>query len=59
MTADDLTVIALKVAKAGYYGGNPETVMKAKASLVLSVLEYEHFLVDYENAEYELNKATK
>ncbi len=54
-----MTVIALKVAKLGYYGGNPEKVMQAKASWVFSVLEYENFLADYENTEYDLNKAEK
>jgi hypothetical protein len=49
-------IIALSVAKAGYYGGNLQTIMKAPLDLVLAAYEYEIFLKDYEAHYIELNK---
>lgn len=50
-------MIALRLAKAGYYGGHPEAVLEGRADMVIAALEYEGFLTDYDNAEYDLNKA--
>lgn len=47
--------IALKVAKAGYYNGDPENVLKARVDYVLAVLEYEKFSFDYEAVYMEIN----
>jgi hypothetical protein len=46
----------LKVAKAGYYGGDPEKVLRGRIDHVLAIVEYEQFHIDYEFAHYELNK---
>ena len=56
MTADTERQISLRVARAGYYGGNPAFVRQAPADDVLSILSYENFLNDYELTEHELNK---
>lgn len=37
---------AMKIAKLGYYGGNPEAVMNAPADIVVSILNYESFDID-------------
>jgi hypothetical protein len=43
------------VAKAGYYGGDPDKVRQARFDDVLAILEYEGFLNDYELVDYNLN----
>jgi len=48
---------ALRIAKAGYYSGDPEKVLKAKVDHVLMVLDYEKFTIDFEDVYYEINKA--
>jgi hypothetical protein len=46
---------SLKVAKKGYYGGDPQKVREARLDDVLSILEYEGFLQDYEIVDYNIN----
>lgn len=50
-----LVTVPLRVAKAGYYGGNPEFVRQAPITDVFDILAYEEFLSEYEYTEYELN----
>jgi len=47
---------ALRLAKAGYYGGDPEAVLRARVDMVLAVAQYEYFLAEYQEEEYLLNK---
>lgn len=49
-------MIALKMAKMGYYGGDPINVLNARVDMVISIMEYEKFQNDYENTYWELNK---
>lgn len=49
-------LVALKLSKAGYYGGDIQGVLDARVDHVFSAFDYEVFLHDYEIAEYELNK---
>lgn len=49
-------MVAFRLAKAGYCGGNPLEIMKLPADTVLSLLQYENFTVDMENAYYQMNK---
>lgn len=51
-------LIALKLAKAGYYGGDIQAVLSANVDHVFTAWEYEVFLSDYEIADYELNKGS-
>ena len=46
----------MHVARAGYYGGNPQAVLEARCDIVCSLIEYIHFTREYEAVEYELNK---
>jgi hypothetical protein len=46
---------AVKLAKAGYYGGNPENVLNAPVDMVLSILGYENFEADYQRAFKHIN----
>jgi hypothetical protein len=47
----------MRIAKAGYFGGDPNQVMRAPADIVESVLDYEAFESDYQNEYLALNKA--
>jgi hypothetical protein len=50
-------LVALRLAKAGYYGGDPGRVKSAPVGDVLNALAYEGFIGEYEAVEYEMNKA--
>jgi hypothetical protein len=49
-------MIGLKLARAGYGGGDPEEILGMKADMVLAMLQWEQFNSDYEKKYYELNK---
>ena len=44
------------LAKSGYFGGNPETVLNASGDIVIDTFYYEMFSRDLEQATMELNK---
>tara|TARA_R110000851_G_scaffold306239_4_gene464499 strand:- start:3295 stop:3450 length:156 start_codon:yes stop_codon:yes gene_type:complete len=48
--------MAMKVAKAGYYGGDIQKVLNSPCDLVFAIINYEAFESDYSNAYSELNK---
>jgi hypothetical protein len=48
--------VALRLAKAGYYGGDPAAVLEARVDLVLAALQYEAFTDEYERSAMELNR---
>ena len=48
--------MALRLARAGYYGGDPGRVKAAPVGDVLNALAYEGFADLYSEVEYELNK---
>lgn len=48
--------MALKLAKAGYYGGSPEAVLSGRVDMVVAAAQYEGFLTDYETCYIDLNK---
>jgi hypothetical protein len=49
-------MVALRLAKAGYAGGDPERVLRMRADIVVSALQYEAFVGDFEKAYIELNR---
>lgn len=49
----------MKAAKIGFYGGDPEKVLKARVDFVIAALDYDNFLTDYDNTFQELNKPEK
>jgi hypothetical protein len=53
---DEGLMFALSLAKAGYYGGDPEKVLQARVDIVLSLMQYESFRNDYQEVEYFINK---
>ena len=52
-------VLALSLAKSGYFGGNPENVMNAPVNIVIATSHYESFCKTYESTYIELNKTEK
>lgn len=46
----------MRLAKAGYFGGDPVAVMNAPVDVVQSILDYEIFEGDYKAEYAELNR---
>lgn len=55
--ADEATVVAVKLARAGYWGGDVGAVKRAPSDEVLDAADYEEFVGDYEAADFEMQKA--
>lgn len=53
---DTVAYWAIKLAKAGYYGGNPELVKQAPVDMVLQILQYERFETDLQVAYRKLSE---
>ena len=51
--------IANILAKEGYFGGNPQTILNTDGGIVLDNFHYEMFFREYDNALYYLNKEKK
>lgn len=49
-------MIAFNLSKKGYFGGDPERILKAPVDLVIGALKFEDTVSDYENTYMELNK---
>jgi hypothetical protein len=49
-------VIALRLAKEGFWGGDPEKVLRARADHVVEAVQYLTFLGDYERAYVDMNR---
>lgn len=49
-------MICVRIAKGGYFSGDPERVRRASIDDVFRILDYENFLSDYEFTEYKLNE---
>jgi hypothetical protein len=47
---------ALRLAKEGWYGGDPALVLSAPADHVMLALQYGSFLVEYESEMHRLNR---
>jgi hypothetical protein len=48
--------VALKMARTGYGGGDPEKVLSMPVGIVVAMLHYEQFRDEYERAFMELNR---
>lgn len=51
--------MALRLAGAGYCGGDPERVLAMRVDLVMAALQYELFKDDYQRAAIELSREGK
>lgn len=54
--ADDALAIALRLARAGYGGGDPEKVMEMPADIVMAAVQYENYVAVYERTYIKLNE---
>jgi hypothetical protein len=52
---DYASFVSVKLAKLGYYGGNPDSILNAPIDIVVNILHYEQYEQDYEGAYIELN----
>ncbi len=50
-------MVALKLARAGYWGGDPGAIRRAPLDEVLDAAEYEDFCADYEAAAFDMQEA--
>jgi len=50
---------AIRLAKAGYYGGDPDAVKKSPLDTVLAIIQYENFEADLQKAYKELNSENR
>jgi hypothetical protein len=49
-------LVALRLARGGWFSGDPGRVKEAPVCDVLNALAYEGFVSEYEAVEYEMNK---
>lgn len=49
-------MVALTLASAGWWDGDPEKVLQAPADLVMGAMQYVAFRADYERTYVEINK---
>lgn len=49
-------VLALRLAKGGWYGGNPGKILKAPAEHVMLAIQYDDFVAKYEKEMMNLNR---
>ncbi len=52
---DEAVFIALKLAKSGLWGGNPQMILYARCDLVMDAVEHMAFLDRYESSMFEMN----
>jgi hypothetical protein len=53
---NDALAVAIRLAKAGYAGGDPEKVLEMPVGTVVGIIHYEKFRDDYERAYLALNR---
>ena len=52
---DTVAFYSVKLAKLGYYGGNPELIRQAPLTMVMDIINYENFASDLQAAYRGLN----
>jgi len=52
-------MVALRLAKEGYLGGDPIRILQYPADMVLAMVEYSGFLIDYRDTYMRLNEPSK
>jgi len=56
---EDSLMVALRLAKEGYLGGDPIRILQYPADMVLAMVEYSGFLIDYRDTYMRLNEPSK
>jgi hypothetical protein len=52
---DEALFVAMKLAEAGYYGGDPEKVMQAPVNIVLGIISFRRFQMEWDSVYHALN----
>lgn len=52
---DEALYVAINIAKKGYYGGNPDLILKAPVSMIKSIEQVEKLETDYIDTFRNLN----
>jgi len=52
---DEISFLAIKIAKMGFYGGDPDKVKNAPVDTVLNILSFLEYETKYQLAFGELN----
>lgn len=55
---DRETITALRLAREGFGGGDPEKILEMPTDRVIEMIEFVQFQSDYENTVIELNRPT-
>lgn len=58
MTLDFPTLVAVRLAKEGMFGGDPQRVLRAPCDLVFASWHFLQFQSEYEETLTELNRPT-
>jgi len=53
---DEALVVAVRLARGQYGGGDPETILKMRADHVIAIIHYENFCAEYERTYAEINR---
>lgn len=53
---DSATITSLRLAHAGFGGGDPQKILAMPADLVIDMLHFVQFQSDYETTVLELNR---
>ena len=53
---DEYRLASITLAEAGFCGGDPEKVMRARADWVLKMMQYEAMKADYEDVYLKMNQ---
>lgn len=56
INAGDALFVALRLAREGWCGGDPEKVLATRVDLVVAMMQYEIYKTEYERAWIELNR---
>ena len=48
--------LAIRLAKSGFCGGDPEAILHKRTDVVIGMMEYLNFTSDYEDTWAELNR---
>jgi hypothetical protein len=52
---DELSFLSVRIAKMGFYGGDPDKVLKAPVTTIMNILAFERYEYEYQETFGELN----
>ena len=55
---DELAFLSIRIAKQGFYGGDPDKVLKAPITTIMNILSFEQYECEYQETLRELNNGS-